>query len=441
MTIRGKTGGLLLTDPRYSEGAENYVEALESKPKAKKCLKQTKHVASDDPAKKTLDALRNMSGNGALQMSLDPLHLPFAWESVSVKRPPGSKDIRRVVAKLSAKKPTNCTVPDAFYEGDKIDTSNEDAKKIFRDMTKEKAEKLLPEMDSSVGFVDRQDLVRHLAALVSKFDQIASKKTTSNRKLHDWLLSACAPARLEWLLNWYRFVNLETTMSDPDRQYLATGTAGSEALHSELKNLLVRNTQQLHQATLKLKLRVWQLRKLVSHNSATHYDTTTQLPQHFVVQRVANSLDPWHKKTIDAKPSKVAADLMIGRRETAAKIKTKKNQTRVQKRETKRKNPKKLERTVFTKKKITVAIPLKGQPAAKISPKNAGNQPSRNERSNSETQPATTTRIIAQTTAKKHVAKRKEAAPSSISPRMMNAAKKMKATSVRRSRDKVTKIS
>jgi hypothetical protein len=87
------------------------------------------------------------------------------------------------------------------------------------------------------------------------------------------------------------------TLSPEKQILLASGTTGNEALHAELNNWF-RQTQQLHQSTLKLKLHILTLRKLIAHNSALFQPTSRQMCSNLVLASALAAevwtSDDWH---------------------------------------------------------------------------------------------------------------------------------------------------
>ena len=69
---------------------------------------------------------------------------------------------------------------------------------------------------------------------------------------------------------------------------LPSGTASNESLHRELNDAF-RTIQNLHQATLDLKLVVLTMAKQLAHHNATNFPTTRQLDSRTVLYRCAVS--------------------------------------------------------------------------------------------------------------------------------------------------------
>lgn len=69
---------------------------------------------------------------------------------------------------------------------------------------------------------------------------------------------------------------------------LPAGTSSNEALHAEI-NSWFRETRFLHQATLRLKLRILTIRQLTAHNVAMYSPTIKQVPAGTVLARALSS--------------------------------------------------------------------------------------------------------------------------------------------------------
>ena len=81
-------------------------------------------------------------------------------------------------------------------------------------------------------------------------------------------------------------------MGEEKAALLPFGPTTNEALHAEL-NKWFRGLVQLHQTTLQLKLKVFRVMKLLTHNAAAYRQTTVQMSQSTVRHRVAMATDPW----------------------------------------------------------------------------------------------------------------------------------------------------
>ena len=109
------------------------------------------------------------------------------------------------------------------------------------------------------------------------------------RRLSEILRSSMQPARLEWMLNFRRF---RQTLSLQEREHMAVGTTSNESLHRELNNSF-DNVHRLHKSTLLLRLRIFQLSKLISHGRAMYGRSVRAARQQLVLARAVQSVSPW----------------------------------------------------------------------------------------------------------------------------------------------------
>ena len=93
-----------------------------------------------------------------------------------------------------------------------------------------KAKRLLLGL-ANKSFTSRADIVECIAALASLFPEEMGKTCPDGRKIRDVLHTFTAPPRLEYLLNFRR---AKQHLLRKDVDFVATGTAGNEALHKDL---------------------------------------------------------------------------------------------------------------------------------------------------------------------------------------------------------------
>ena len=147
-----------------------------------------------------------------------------------------------------------------------------------------RARKVYNSVNFESPFYTRVEYIECLAALVALFPDEASKIIPGPKKpVYKVLWNAAAVDRVEWMFN-----NIRVRHSIPisECQLLSSGTASNEALHAEI-NRWFKQTQMMHQSTLRLKLHVLTLAKLLSHNSAMYRPTTRQYPPGVVLARSA----------------------------------------------------------------------------------------------------------------------------------------------------------
>ena len=139
-------------------------------------------------------------------------------------------------------------------------------------------------IDPNEPWHTRCEFLESLAALTAIHKaEVARKVTGANKPLYKLLWSAGAPARIEWLWNSMR---MRATLAPHELSLLPSGTTSNESLHAEINNWF-RQTQEIHQATLRLKLSILEMAKLLPHNSAAYRPTLRQLPPGYVLARAA----------------------------------------------------------------------------------------------------------------------------------------------------------
>ena len=74
------------------------------------------------------------------------------------------------------------------------------------------------------------------------------------------------------MLNLARFVH---TLTREVRVFMPSGTTSNEAIHADI-NGVFRRVRSLHQSTLKSRLSVFHLSRLIAHNAALYRPTTRQ---------------------------------------------------------------------------------------------------------------------------------------------------------------------
>ena len=99
---------------------------------------------------------------------------------------------------------------------------------------------------------------------------------------------------------------------------LPTGTTSNEPLHNELKRWFLG--QSMMPALFKIKLATFKLVKLLSHNSALYWPTTTQLPQNEVLHRVVMALDLWTQRLWEQWCSQMEGDQEIMKSHTGFEL-------------------------------------------------------------------------------------------------------------------------
>lgn len=291
LTVRGRSGAVLLLHPLPSEKSECIISALEECFTAQQ-LNFVKYVATDSPSAKFHSDLKRLCPNLKAVM-LDPVHLAIVYEYGHWnKRTPGSKALRSILKKT-------CAVGDSmagrlwqsFYDGD-MSRPLDDAEQSYRDMIWSKsmplqeASQVLETIDCDKPLRDRREFIRSIAAVCARFTQeVARKAAGPNKEIFKILWAACASDRLEWLFN-----NLRVRCCVPKEHlhFLPSGTSSNEALHSEI-NAWSRSTNTLHRSTLALKLRYYHYIKLMAHHLATHFPLTHIVSESVLLSRATRT--------------------------------------------------------------------------------------------------------------------------------------------------------
>ena len=84
LTMKTMSGAVAMMKPSHTESAEQWQSEFRSEIPAN-CRKQIEHIAVDNPSRKLLLALREVT-NSEIQMSMDPIHLAIAYDSVAVTK-------------------------------------------------------------------------------------------------------------------------------------------------------------------------------------------------------------------------------------------------------------------------------------------------------------------------------------------------------------------
>lgn len=193
-------------------------------------------------------------------------------------------------------------------------------------MGKVKAETVLQALDVTKPWRSARDCIEAMAALCRCFpedvDKIIPGPNRSGRRI---LYTGCAPARMEWYFN---NIRARHTLSPQQVTLLPAGTTSNEALHAEVRAWF-RETQQMHKSTLRIKLRVLHLAKLLTHHAAMYRPTLRQIGSGVVLARTAVS-SPWGRQQwfrFASGDGKALLPLNIARQEEARMVALAKTKT------------------------------------------------------------------------------------------------------------------
>ena len=206
---------------------------------------------------------------------LDPTHLAIVYEyDFWNKKSSGSKQLRRILSKCCAVGPRNQrTFLGDLYNGAvsrPLTPSKSEARSLILNcsMLKTEVDEILNNLDLDTPFRSRLEFIQLLAALCSRFSrEVARKAPGPNKEIFKILWSACAPDRIEWLMN-----NVRSRRIIPDAylQLIPSGTAGNESLHAEI-NSWSKSTHALHRSTLAIRLRYYNYIKMLMHHLASKH--------------------------------------------------------------------------------------------------------------------------------------------------------------------------
>ncbi len=277
--------------PSPGKGAEDIQQGLKAS-LSLAALQQVLYVATDAPSQKLFRTLGQVLPN-LVALTLDPVHLAMHYESSSArKKTAGSAALRRCLAKFSNQNASLSPLHwgNFFSDQDAKLTSREEALRsqiLDGSMHESKARRLLTKGEAATVWVSRVEFLEQLAAISSAFRSEVVKKTEEGKSVSQLLWQAGQPDRLEYLFNNLR---VRSAMSAVENSLLPTGTTSNESLHAEI-NGWFRQTQRLHRSTLKLKLDILTLSKLLSHNAALYSPTARQtLSSHVLARRLGAGL-------------------------------------------------------------------------------------------------------------------------------------------------------
>ena len=287
LTVRGRSGAVLMMQPVISEKTEHVSEAF-TQHFSSTALTMIQYIATDSPSPKFFEGMADICPN-LKGMCLDPIHLAIVYEYAQWnKRTPGSKQLRRLLHKVISvcRRFPSDTWGDLYTGAESRPLNQEEtlARSEIWDlsMRRNRAIQILDALDYSEPFVTRVSFIRSLAALCALYDkEVVRKVTGANKEVHKVLWSACAPERLEWLFN-----NTRVRHIIPARYLvvLPSGTSSNEALHAEI-NAWTRSITAMHRSTLLVKLRFLMYRKLQAHYMAVCFPMCSITTEAIVLAR------------------------------------------------------------------------------------------------------------------------------------------------------------
>ncbi|OLP92700.1 LINE-1 retrotransposable element ORF2 protein [Symbiodinium microadriaticum] len=165
LTIRGRTGAVLLLHPLQNESADQVVDALAQNFSADQ-LRAVVHAGTDQPSEKLFNQLKAVCPS-MRSLGLDPIHLAIVYEfGFWNKHSPGSKQLRRILKKcISIDADLGQDQWGAFYDGTNARPLTEDEMK-YREMISDSSMDLtecnsvLDGLDTNVPFTDRLEFIQ-----------------------------------------------------------------------------------------------------------------------------------------------------------------------------------------------------------------------------------------------------------------------------------------
>ena len=251
-TARGRSGAVLLMHPLPAENSEHVTAALRENFSPLQ-LHMIEFVATDSPSSKFYNELRGACPRLSA-ICLDPIHLAIVYEYAQWnKKTAGSKLLRTFLSKFVAPCEDGDTEwSSLFFTGENSSPLNQQ-EEIARNtilppwMKEHDARNILSSLDPTSAFKRRIDFINCIAAICALHrNEVTRKVTGANKEVYRVLWAACAPDRLEWLMN-----NVRIRMRFPKKYLplLPSGTSSNEALHAEL-NSWNSSTNVMHRSTL-----------------------------------------------------------------------------------------------------------------------------------------------------------------------------------------------
>eukprot|EP00439_Symbiodinium_sp_Y106_P000088 s4863_g1.t1 len=181
LTVRGRTGAVLMMHPLQNESSEQLVDAL-SQHFSVEQLRAVVHIGTDSPSEKLFKQLKEICPS-MQSLILDPIRLAIVYEyGFWNKKSPGSKQLRRILKK--------CTAVDddlgrdcwgAFYDVTNAHLLGEEEIR-YRDMitsssmTVAESKNILDGLNMEAPFTNRLDYIMSLAALCQRYPAEVDKR-------------------------------------------------------------------------------------------------------------------------------------------------------------------------------------------------------------------------------------------------------------------------
>ena len=273
LTVRGRTGAVLMMQPIQNESSEQIVQALKDNFSDEQ-LMSIRHIGTDSPSEKLITKLREVCPN-LRSLMLDPIHLAIVYEyGFWNRKSSGSKQLRRILRKCIA---VDASLPAKYwhnvYDGNMarpLTVEENDCRSVILNfaMSHSEVSEILDNLQEDAPFRHRLEFIKAVAALCCRYkSEVVRKAAGPNKDINRILWSACAPDRLEWLMN---NIRVRHSMSASYLWFLASGTSSNEALHAEI-NSWTRSINVMHRSTLALKLQYFMYIKVLQHYLSTEF--------------------------------------------------------------------------------------------------------------------------------------------------------------------------
>lgn len=290
ISVRGRSGAVLALQPSRSESAEELAQVLRLA-LPQEALVQTRHLASDNPSAKLFAAMSQLLPH-LEGLSLDPTHGAMRYEqATNGRKTRGSQVLRGLLAKFSSYDPAiRSNIWGDMFTGLEERPLLPQEQRLQQDiqtggMSARRARGVLTKVENLKVWPTRIQYIEALAALAATIGTELTRKIYGTKiTVAKILYQLASPDKAEWLFNNLRYRHF---LPHNVRTLLPSGTTSNEALHAEL-NSHFRQVQTLHRATLQLKLNIFRLAKLLSHNAALYSPTARQIPSsHLLARRLA----------------------------------------------------------------------------------------------------------------------------------------------------------
>ena len=291
LTVLGRTGALVGMYLVRNEAGPVIRDTLQSM-WPQYCCDQVTSVASDQCSGALFEYLQEVFPN-LDYLSLDPVHLPIAYEYAhGNKRSPGSRVLRLIMAKLTKVRSDlpsdHWGPPHTGKEVVVFSSSENDARSqiLHSSMGEKHARNVLHHLDGDMPWATVLDFMKALAAL-SKIYSVEMKRTTADGStLRRLLFNATSQHKLHFYFNNQRHRH---SMPTSKLSLMSSGTSGNETVHRDI-NQWCRNGAEWFSTTAELHFSINRFGRLLSHNTALYSPTLRQLRQSDVLARAAASM-------------------------------------------------------------------------------------------------------------------------------------------------------